>query len=649
MRSSQPAARPASQPPPKRACPQDAGVPSILWDPAERYKRFEEGVVGGAVGEGSYGKVYSALDKLLNQHVMIKRQPFRRNPLLERELLAFQALRAFPHKNVVKMLDYFVESRHGEDHLYMVFEALATDLLAIYMCTPLGRAGCRPCEETARHFLDIAAGVSHLHKLNLTHGDLSLGNVLIGVDGVCRVSDLGTAHSCHTLLSSCPGFRGTPYARSPEIWAGIPRSGPPADAWSVGVLALIMLTGEMPSGHNLRDERPDDDIPLRAWISSWTRILGPPREGTCPSLEELESWKHFVSDESVGPPGSLDAYLAVRPVDRPLGKSHPIVEIVATLLRWEPSDRSYLDEVCAALEVAYPLGAAAAAAASAASLAVAAACARAGSLAPPASAASTIAPPGEGCRCRGNCGWADCNMRTKAGPNGKDCPRPLVAGFRFCFRCKCDVRSCPDCRRGQIASPNKGRFCTLHTKAADAVDEDKIFTAAGIAFPVPKSWPRTTILACRWAYAFPFTYPHDATAHHYLAFPLLNRFPSGPIEDPSEKRAIGAVFACLFLANAMKWPNAVLPWADGLHRLPMAAFADLSGKSLVKDFVTMLEVVDSAEASEMHRRMNVGMVCIQTGNSRASSRPPPAPAPPGPPGPGPGPGRGRGGAGAGQM
>ena len=61
-------------------------IPGPLWNPSERYVRFEEGTVGGAVGKGSYGKCYSSYDRVLHLYVVVKRHALNHNALLEREL-----------------------------------------------------------------------------------------------------------------------------------------------------------------------------------------------------------------------------------------------------------------------------------------------------------------------------------------------------------------------------------------------------------------------------------------------------------------------------------------------------------------------------------------------------------------------------------
>lgn len=67
----------------------------LLWSPPERYVRFEEGIAGGAVGAGSYGKVHSSYDKLLQQHVMVKRQPLQQGAFGARAL-GFSNTARFP-------------------------------------------------------------------------------------------------------------------------------------------------------------------------------------------------------------------------------------------------------------------------------------------------------------------------------------------------------------------------------------------------------------------------------------------------------------------------------------------------------------------------------------------------------------------------
>ena len=144
-------------------------------------------------------------------------------------------------------------------------------------------------------------------------------------------------------------------------------------------------------------------------------------------------------------------------------------------------------------------------------------------------------------------------------------------------------------------------------------EKNTILDFGGEQFPIPDQWPSTTALVARWSFALPFVYPHDGIAHQYLAMPLLERFSTGPLIDEEHKAALAAVFAILFLANCMKWPMAVLFWADRLRPMPTEVLAAMTGETLTNEYLAVMAHVDGRQAKEMFRRMNKGAVCHQTG------------------------------------
>ena len=99
-----------------------------------------------------------------------------------------------------------------------------------------------------------AAGIAHLHKLSIVHGDLSLKNVLFQGDMVV-VTDFGTAMSAHSIM--VPGNVTTmPYA-SPENLLGSAMKWPSMDVWALGVCAMCLKFGTAPWG--MSHERSDID------------------------------------------------------------------------------------------------------------------------------------------------------------------------------------------------------------------------------------------------------------------------------------------------------------------------------------------------------------------------------------------------------
>ncbi|TYZ68793.1 hypothetical protein PybrP1_013061 [[Pythium] brassicae (nom. inval.)] len=105
----------------------------------------------------------------------------------------------------------------------------------------------RTDEAIRRMLRDIFQGVAFVHCCGVAHLDLALENIYLGVDGRCRVGDfrharfVGTANKRHAAPSPARSV----YA-APELHSGRNIDLLKADAWSLGVLALIVLTLETP-------------------------------------------------------------------------------------------------------------------------------------------------------------------------------------------------------------------------------------------------------------------------------------------------------------------------------------------------------------------------------------------------------------------
>lgn len=97
----------------------------------------------------------------------------------------------------------------------------------------------------------IASGLVYLHGQSVTHRDLKPANVL-RVGNVWKISDFGIARQMGresgTMTTS---LTGTPIYMPPEVYAAYSEASPmkvsPAwDIWSLGVMIVEMLTGELP-------------------------------------------------------------------------------------------------------------------------------------------------------------------------------------------------------------------------------------------------------------------------------------------------------------------------------------------------------------------------------------------------------------------
>lgn len=104
-----------------------------------------------------------------------------------------------------------------------------------------------PEKEAVLIFWDIARIVQQLHKVNIVHRDLKLGNMVIDR----RSWRVTLANFClgKQLSSETDRLRdqrGSPAYISPDVLSGQPYFGKPSDMWALGVVLFTMLYGQFP-------------------------------------------------------------------------------------------------------------------------------------------------------------------------------------------------------------------------------------------------------------------------------------------------------------------------------------------------------------------------------------------------------------------
>jgi len=109
------------------------------------------------------------------------------------------------------------------------------------------RVGQRALLRTAR---EIAQGLSHLHALDVVHGDLKPGNVLLKASRADRrgftaqVTDFGLSQVLEGESAVKGNVRGTIPYLSPEMLDGTMSK--PADIYAFGIMLWEMITGQKP-------------------------------------------------------------------------------------------------------------------------------------------------------------------------------------------------------------------------------------------------------------------------------------------------------------------------------------------------------------------------------------------------------------------
>ena len=141
----------------------------------------------------------------------------------------------------------------------------------------------------------MARGLEHLHSRNLIHRDVKPANILIGQNGIAKLTDFGLAkrmHEASHLTGTHQSF-GTPHYMPYEQTMNARRADARSDIFALGATLYHLLTGEVPF--------PGDNA---------VEILGSKSEGTYPPACSLNPLVPPAVEQL------LDKMMARNPVNR---------------------------------------------------------------------------------------------------------------------------------------------------------------------------------------------------------------------------------------------------------------------------------------------------------------------------------------------
>lgn len=156
-----------------------------------------------------------------------------------------------------------------KDKIFYVMEYVAGRDLFYH----LHREGRRFSEDRSKFYAaEITLALVFLHKNNIVYRDLKLDNVLLDIQGHCKLLDFGMSKQLECADLKTNTFCGTPNYISPEIIrntvSGYSFS---VDWWSLGVLTFEMLAGYSPfmsdDDEKLYKMILDEDVKLPKFLS----------------------------------------------------------------------------------------------------------------------------------------------------------------------------------------------------------------------------------------------------------------------------------------------------------------------------------------------------------------------------------------------
>lgn len=226
--------------------------------------RFE---VKSQAGLGGQAVVFRCLDTRLNREVAAKVSTAMghgdRRVAMERFERELQLSARVNHPHVLQVYDC---GELPDGSPFVLLEWMDHGSLAGLVDGLMERGKMLPLEFVRYYSTALAASLRAVHATSMIHRDIKPDNVLIGADGVAKLTDFGIAKDIGpqaVQLTEVGQTLGTLGFMSPEQLSGLP--GPQSDIFSFGVTVYAVLMSRMP------DQVSQNAIPLgrikdEAWI-----------------------------------------------------------------------------------------------------------------------------------------------------------------------------------------------------------------------------------------------------------------------------------------------------------------------------------------------------------------------------------------------
>lgn len=208
---------------------------------AGRYRLHQQ------IGSGAMGVVWRAVDERLNRTVAVKQlllqpgyTPDETEEARQRSMREGRIAARLQHQNAIVIFD--VAEDEGQPVLVMEYlpsRSLASVLAEQELLAPL---------EVARIGAQVAGALSAAHMAGIVHRDLKPGNILLGDNGVAKITDFGISRAIGDVSVTKSGIlAGTPAYLSPEVALGRDPA-PASDVFSLGSTLYAAIEGEPPFG-----------------------------------------------------------------------------------------------------------------------------------------------------------------------------------------------------------------------------------------------------------------------------------------------------------------------------------------------------------------------------------------------------------------
>ena len=189
------------------------------------------------IGDGTYGNVYEAINKITKEKVAIKKLKQKIDSwekCMNQNEVYF--LRKLNHPNIIKLLEVIKEKN---DNISLVFEYCDCNL---YELIKSHKKKQSPIPESQiQHIIySITLGLSHIHSNNIMHRDLKPENILVCGNEI-KIADFGSAreipkYNQYNEMNSLTDYICTRWYRAPECILKSNNYDEKVDIWALGCI-----------------------------------------------------------------------------------------------------------------------------------------------------------------------------------------------------------------------------------------------------------------------------------------------------------------------------------------------------------------------------------------------------------------------------
>ncbi|OTB12246.1 hypothetical protein K445DRAFT_66785 [Daldinia sp. EC12] len=226
-------------------------VPQIPQDVLPKRQTTFRWFKGELIGKGTYGRVYLGMNATTGEFLAVKEVEV--NP---------KAAGGDKNKmkELLKALDQEIDTMQNLDHVnivqYLGCERKETSISIFLEYISGGSIGSclrkhGKFEEPVVSSLTRQAlsGLAYLHREGILHRDLKADNILLDVDGTCKISDFGISKKTDNIYGNdkTNSMQGSVFWMAPEVIRSQGEGySAKVDIWSLGCVVLEMFAGRRP-------------------------------------------------------------------------------------------------------------------------------------------------------------------------------------------------------------------------------------------------------------------------------------------------------------------------------------------------------------------------------------------------------------------